>query len=293
MGTEEQLRWEAARRPWAAVVAVAAGALMLAGGILGVSLGTSPSPDDTSRLLFIDEHSGSLVASACLLAAGALTAGLAVGFLYLATRARRPELPRGVLLVPVLAGAAYAILQVAGVLLLASEASDFASTGAQTYDQADKALDAARPAGLQYLGLVATLSFAFAFVFVPLHAMRAGLLTRFMGILGIISGALVILPIGGPLPVVQAFWLLALGALLSGRWPSGVPPAWETGRAEPWPTQQELRERRERAEGKGAGRADPAPRSAGDVVAEAEAATAVAAGTAHPSSKKRKRKRRR
>ena len=43
-----------------------------------------------------------------------------------------------------------------------------------------------------------------------LNAMRVGLLTRFMGVLGIITGALQILPLGGPLPVVQCFWLLML-----------------------------------------------------------------------------------
>ena len=85
--------------------------------------------------------------------------------------------------------------------------------------------------------------------------MRVGLLTRFMGVLGIIVGVLFIVPIGSPLPIVQAFWLVALGALFLGRWPSGMPPAWVTGEAQPWPSQQELREARmeaqaERKEGK-------------------------------------------
>ncbi len=60
--------------------------------------------------------------------------------------------------------------------------------------------------------------------------MRVGLLTRFMGVLGIITGVLQILPFGGPLPVVQCFWMLMLSILFLGRWPSGNPPAWRTGR---------------------------------------------------------------
>ena len=43
--------------------------------------------------------------------------------------------------------------------------------------------------------------------------MRVGLLTRFMGVLGIIVGVLFIVPLGSSLPIVQAFWLVALGVL--------------------------------------------------------------------------------
>ena len=75
-----------------------------------------------------------------------------------------------------------------------------------------------------------------------LNAMRVGLLTRFMGVLGIIVGVLFVIPLEGALPIVKVFWLVALGVLFLGRWPGGMPPAWVTGEAQPWPTQQELRE---------------------------------------------------
>ena len=54
------------------------------------------------------------------------------------------------------------------------------------------------------------------------------------------------LPILSPLPIVQTFWLGAMALLLAGRWPNGVPPAWVTGEAPPWPSQQEAREARRR-----------------------------------------------
>jgi hypothetical protein len=38
-----------------------------------------------------------------------------------------------------------------------------------------------------------------------------------------------------PSPVVQIFWLGAMGVLFMNRWPGGRGPAWETGEAEPWP----------------------------------------------------------
>ena len=56
-----------------------------------------------------------------------------------------------------------------------------------------------------------------------------GLLTRFMGYLGIFAGALVLFQIT-QIPIVQGYWLAAVGYLLSGRWPTGMPPAWTTGR---------------------------------------------------------------
>ena len=73
--------------------------------------------------------------------------------------------------------------------------------------------------------------------------MNQGLLTRFMGYLGMFAGALVLFQIT-QVPVVQTFWLLAVAYLFSGRWPTGVPPAWRSGRAEPWPSSAEMRARR-------------------------------------------------
>ena len=55
-----------------------------------------------------------------------------------------------------------------------------------------------------------------------------------MGYLGMFAGVLVLFQIT-QVPVVQGYWLLAVAYLISGRWPTGVPPAWRTGRAEPWP----------------------------------------------------------
>jgi hypothetical protein len=87
-----------------------------------------------------------------------------------------------------------------------------------------------------------TLSLAFAYVIVSLNAMRAGLLSRFMGVLGIIVGALIVLPLlPSGVPVVEVFWFGALSALFLGYWPGGRGPAWETGEPVPWPTAAERR----------------------------------------------------
>ena len=127
-------------------------------------------------------------------------------------------------------------------------------------------------------GFGGTLAFAFSFVIVALNAMRAGLLTRFMGVLGIIVGALMVLPIL-PSPVVQIFWLGALGLLFIGRWAGGRGPAWETGKAEPWPV----------PEGRG-GLFAPRPRPEAEPEPEPQSEPEP---VNRPASRKRRRKKRR
>jgi hypothetical protein len=117
-----------------------------------------------------------------------------------------------------------------------------------------------------------------------------GLLTRFLGYLGIFAGVMVIIPVV-QLPVVQAYWLGAIAYLLTGRWPSGVPKAWSTGRAEPWPSAAAMRE--QRAEGiRRQGRPKPGGRKAAPVPEPEKEPETVAARTTRANTSKRKRKRR-
>jgi hypothetical protein len=69
-------------------------------------------------------------------------------------------------------------------------------------------------------------------------------------VLGVIVGATFVLQLDQP-GILRMFWLGALALVLLGRWPGGTPPAWATGEAEPWPTQQQLREQRAAARGGG------------------------------------------
>jgi hypothetical protein len=82
-------------------------------------------------------------------------------------------------------------------------------------------------------------------VLISINAMRVGLLTRFLGYLGVISGALFVLAFV-PIPIVQVYWLGMLAVLFLGRSPSGTPPAWQSGEAMPWPSAAEMREQRVR-----------------------------------------------
>ena len=60
-----------------------------------------------------------------------------------------------------------------------------------------------------------TLALALGILLVSINAMRVGLLTKFLGIIGIFAGALLMLPLN-PLPVILAFWLLLLGLIFLG-----------------------------------------------------------------------------
>jgi hypothetical protein len=289
MSPAEALAFEARWRTRAAIGAAAGAVLVLGGGIgLVTTLSSSKTDELTSQLLFYDHHSSSLLLGTIVAGLGSICMIAPLVFLFRATKARRPQLPNVALITAWFGPIAAGVGQIALQVVLLDKAHSFATTGAQTYAQAKHLTDEGILKAMQGLVLAGQLSLGFAFVLISLNAMRVGLLTRFMGVLGIIVGVLFVIPLG-TLQVVQPFWLLTLTALFLGRWPNGVPPAWQTGKAEPWPTQQEMREQRDKAKAaqlKAAGKAEPE--------AEPEPAAATAsAGPAHPSSKKRKRKRRR
>ncbi len=236
-----------------------------------------------------------------VLAIGSAAMAAVLGYLFRATQARSNALPRlaliGALAGPILVAISGIVLQVA----ISLKAGSFVSDGDYTTASAHDALQGGAVLAAQILRQVGVLLLAFSFALISLHAMRVGLLTRFMGILGMIVGALFIIPLGSNLPIVQCFWLVAVGFLIADRWPNGRPPAWETGRAEPWPSQQELREQREAAALARAG----GPEAVAAALREEEEAAAPRPdglpgtparrpdGAAHPSSKKRKTRKRR
>lgn len=213
-------------------------------------------------------------------------------FVYQCAHARNPDAVKPFIRwVAIVGGGLAAVAGVAYSSLVAVKVHEFVTTGSQTYEQANHLTSSTPLLGLQLLGQAAALLLAVAFVLVAMNAMRVGLLTRFMGYLGIFAGVLVLFQII-QIPVVQGYWLAALAYLFSGRWPSGVPPAWRTGRAEPWPSSAEMRARRAAGGGGlGGGRRGgapaPEPQPAG-----APAPAPASNGRTRASTPKRKRKRR-
>jgi hypothetical protein len=266
---EAQLEWERRTGRFAAAAAFTSGALLLAGTVLRQAVALESRPDDEREyLIAINDESTTFVISGVLQALSFVALGVVLWYLFRATRYRREETPSWalplVLAGPVLLGAAAIVTDLDRL----SIADDFLASGRQTPARAEDMLED-RGGGGGALGFAGTLAFAFALVLVPLNAMRAGLLSRFMGILGAVLAAAYVLmpPIAG---ILQLFWVNALAVLFLGRWPAGRGPAWETGEAIPWPTAAErAREAQEAAEP-----AEPEP----EPVAE------------RPASRKRRRK---
>jgi hypothetical protein len=302
----ETLGWEAEKRPRAGAAALAAAVLTLVSAMLysGLSRG---SPDDERRLVgfpdalrtrleggqprgdslsvqqtdYLGDHLGQVIGAALAGGLAVAAACYALYFLFRATKARMPELGRAALIAAVIAAVAFPVGHVVRNVGQALAARDFADARERTPGAARELIEDAPVLAGALIENFGAFALAVAFVLVCLNAMRVGLLTRFLGILGIVTGALTVFQLDRGL--LRIFWLCAIGLLILRRWPGGVPPAWETGRAEPWPSAADVRAQREAA----AGRA-PLPEPAA-----APESASQPAGVPHPSSKKRKRKRRR
>lgn len=285
MATEDLLQAEARERPRMAAAAALAALLTLAAPVIG-GIVLKDAPDNVpGAALFRHAHQTGLAVSAACSVLGLVVLVLVLDFLYRATRARNPQLPAQLRPLPWLGGIGLAVLTIALQIVSTSKLAHFATHGSQTYDEAKAASNFGAVA---FLGIAAQLALAFSIVMISVNAMRVGLLSRFLGYLGVISAVLFVLPFV-PIPIVQVYWLGALAALFIGRTPSGVPPAWQTGEATPWPSTAAMRDARVRA---------AEERRGGDVAGEEAAAGGAAAAIEQPggaggASARRKRKKRR
>lgn len=82
------------------------------------------------------------------------------------------------------------------------------------------------------LGLAGSLGLAFSTVYMALHAMRAGLFTRFWGTLAMALGVGTLL--FGSLMLLA--YMIVIALLIAAWWPGTRPPAWAAGKAIPWPS---------------------------------------------------------
>jgi hypothetical protein len=306
-GSEDHLAWEARQRTPAAIAAGVAAVFIFAGtvwrglalsdlprnGVLDAldraaepgAIGGSESLKVDTYEVFRDQAFG-VIASSVVVSLGYLALGWTLTYLAVAARARRPEMPRLLVYLPMIGGILQALATLLSAVATNLAIGDFLD-GERTVDAARDVTRSGLAVFAQLVGLPGALGLALSLILIALNAMRVGLLTRFMGVLGIITGTLQILPFGGPLPVVQSFWLLMLALLFSGRWAGGMPPAWRTGNAEPWPSAAEVREQRRRAAAEARGETYEPPGAA-----EPEPEPVSAGPSPSASARKRKRKRR-
>jgi hypothetical protein len=248
MSHDEQLAWEArAGKPAAAAAFLAALLAIVAGVYLPLAL--TNNPDGADELLrAADTESGDFVVAGVLQALGLLLVIPVLLYLFRATRYRNPRLMPAAAVLAVLGAVTVAVVTIFRQLELLDIADSFFpehAQGAQDLEQVaeDYIQDELSPA-LQGISLGGSIALAFAMIMISLNAMRAGLFSRFIGILGIFVGVLFVIPLG--VQILQLFWFGALGLLLLNRWPGGRGPAWQTGEAIPWPGAAEQREEIER-----------------------------------------------
>jgi hypothetical protein len=276
--------------------------------VLGLALSTAAAGSfdhlvDTFRER--DENRAQLALAYVLQALSALSIALVLRFLYRAAAARDPDsAPRLAGPLAIAAPIAVAVTAVATIFPLFSvidavlDALPLSEEGVEDIVRDEQS--SGLPLAIYIAGTLAAFALASAFILISRFARRVGLLSQFMGTIGVIVGVILVLgpllgQVLGALPIVQWFFLGALGALFLGRWPGGRGPAWESGEAVPWPSAAELRTRAaeeagEEPRGRRGRVAAPEPE---DEYEEEPDDDAEPGRPAHPRSKKRKRKRRR
>ncbi len=286
MNKREVIQRERDNRNLAGFMAAALLPAFIAAQIILASAGFATGGVLTETYRSFDLHSTAFIGQ------GALTALLfalmvyPLFYLFRAAQARNERVNPAMIGFVFIGPLLYAVSNIVLIVAQRGIASDFvaqAVAGGDIYNLLEDLQTESTLAEVgTYLQLPAALGLVVALVYVPLQAMRVGLLTRFFGTLGIALGVsqLLLPQIGRPAVTI---WFAWLGFLILDRTPRGRPPAWDAGEAIPWP-----------GPGEASGRGAPAP----DTVVEGDAAEAFEAEPADHSArreraKKKKRKRRR
>ncbi len=284
MTPEERVAYEQRVRTRQVVLAALAGICVMVAVLIQIGGPQPKVTEDTLKLVIENQRFTRDLIASIVSAVGLLALAWTLWYLWGCTRFRDPNVKPSFIGPLAVAGAGLsAVSVVAFVITYGIQAHDFVHNGIQTYPEAHALLTKTSIVIPQILIDLSALLIAVGLVMISLTAMRVGLLTRFLGYVGIVAGVFTIIPLV-PIPIVEAYWLLALAYLLSGRWPNGVPPAWATGRAERWPSTPRGRPAREPLLGRG--RAKPAPQPAPEPVG------APAPASTRSTTSKRKRKRR-
>jgi hypothetical protein len=251
---QEQLEWEARAGRVAAIFAVIAAIAPIASAIALNAILPGHIDTDVQHVKALANHSSAFWVGAAIASAGSLAFIVPLFFLLRASR-HRIQTPNFVDPLIVIGPILLVIAGFVGLGDLVSRAQD-ALPVTKT-----EARDLLQHGEGVVIGLTAAGSLAFgaAIVLVSTYAGRAGLLSRFMSVMGAIIGGLMVFgfllgaaSLGGPIIV---FWGIALAMLFLGRWPGGRGPAWVSGEAIPWPSAQD----RMAANAEAAGEVEPEP----------------------------------
>jgi hypothetical protein len=233
----EQIADERRRGRLAAVAAIFSAAMFAAAAIWSQSLSNdAPERNGPALLRFFDRHITDLVGSSTVRGLALLLLLPVTVHLYRATKARRPEEPQVVLVMGLYGPIASGIGTIVVGIALAAAASSFTDKQFQTIKAADDAFRTVQLLGL--LSFSGSLALAFWFVKGCLDAMRVGLLSRIMGVVGIVMGPGLVI-FSGAFQFLLPVWLVAVAGLFAGLTVGGKPPAWDAGEAVAPPSARE------------------------------------------------------
>src|SRR5215212_3724196 len=206
---QAQLEWEARAGRLAGFAAWFAAALIVAA--LAYRIAVLPHGADNVKEFLPDvkAHKDAFLVSGILTGIGMLAFIPPLLYLYRVTLYRRDEMPAITRILIVAGPVLFAICSIWFQFRQAHAADQFLAGSVKTNKHAEDVLRDATTA-VAGLSLAASIASGLATVLVSMNAMRAGLLSRFMGVLGVILGVLFVLPLIAS-PIIQLFWLLALG----------------------------------------------------------------------------------
>jgi hypothetical protein len=223
------------RRGRTAGIATLFGVLLFVAAMAALA-GDFNSADQAEQLRTFDSVKSDLLLQVLLQAAAVLLFIPALVSLFRSIRARseslRPGLIGLVIASPVLLALSLVVTYFAFKTASDAFLDPSANVDVNSNDDAENVFYDQFPTQLRTgLGLAGSLGLAFTTVYMALHAMRAGLMTRFWGTLAMALGVGTLL--FGSLMLVA--YMIVIALLIAAWWPGTRPPAWEEGKAIPWP----------------------------------------------------------
>lgn len=197
----------------------------------------------TEQLRVADENSAVLILASVMSALAALLISIPLLYLFKAAQARSDRVSAAMIGFVFIGPVLLALRSVLSAISQSQIASDFVAqsgVGGDIYTVLDDLAEDSTLAEIAgNLFFPAVLGLVVAMIYVSLQAMRAGLVTRFFGTLGMaFGGALVVIAPQISLLAIS-IWIGWLGFIYLDRVPKGRPPAWAAGEAIPWPRRGE------------------------------------------------------
>lgn len=278
-----QLAWEARLGPRVGIAALLGAALVVASFGVQLPLLRDRTKNEAQTLESVHRHATGYVAGGLLQFGAMICVTAVLWYVFRATKYRREQTPVIALVLGLVGPLLFGLAGAIGPFVIKHYANEFVMGVNHSNQHAKDLVNGGSAAFFSILTPVAGLAFAFSMIMTNINAIRAGLESTFVGIIGVIAGVLFVLPLGPP-QLLLFFWLVSMGIILVDRWPGGRGPAWAAGEAMKWPTAMERRGMT--AQARGAPRGGPPPSDEPDDTGVVEPG-----GQAGQSRTSRKRKR--